>query len=60
MMRVRSEPNIPIEVHMSLVRTGCLLWYQAHLSEDANGKLTVKKTEKHYEFLTKSKVGKVG
>jgi myo-inositol-1-phosphate synthase len=28
--------------------------------EDANGKLTVKKTEKHYEFLTKSKVGKVG
>jgi hypothetical protein len=30
------------------------------VSEDANGKLHVKKTEKHYEFLTKSKVGKVG
>jgi myo-inositol-1-phosphate synthase len=29
-------------------------------AEDANGRLHVKKTEKHYEFSTKSKVGKVG
>lgn len=29
-------------------------------TEDANGKLHVKKTEKNYEFLTKSKVGRVG
>ena len=45
---------------MSLVRKRVLLGYNTNLSEDANGKLTVKKTEKQYEFLTKSKVGKVG
>jgi len=30
------------------------------VSEDASGKLKVVKTEKEYEFFTKTKVGKVG
>jgi hypothetical protein len=46
---VPSPVIIPLPYHTRLT-----------VSEDADGKLHVKKTEKHYEFLTKSKVGKVG
>ena len=60
MMRVRSEPNIPTEVPTLPVSIYTVVWYMADWLEDDNGKLHVKKTEKHYEFLTKSKVGKVG
>lgn len=57
-----SKPNSPTEGPQSSVGS----WHMIlptianGFAEGPDGKLSVKKTEKNFEFFTKSKVGRVG